>query len=472
MVTKSRYRESTAWSTFDGLQDSLVGVRNTWEAMADSSVSGSARTEIDPVDRFLLNPTNRGDFARALHQSNRTVGDAGLSDFVVNRTDWHATLASGTLQGYSGPLNDWAPNVHSFTGFRMMQPSFDAFPAIEDYVHPTISELKTQGQRLHLSSMPNRDQADLGTLLGEIASNPIRAAVIPGQAMLKAVSRQGRGERVTRELASRARQRHRAIDGLPLEEARAAADDYLAYIFGARPSVNSLDTLAESINRSRLVADKVQRQGWKRIRRRRYRPALRRIDSRTTYDNLVLAKPWGNSFGLHHATMHFFSESTQQTWYSASYRMPVTETETWLEECSAFFKSIDRITGLGLDVRVAWDLIPFSFMADWFANTGDFLESRQIIADYNIVCEYGYVMCHTRRQNTATAQGVFGYLPGSLGGSAGSVSWIGTQETKQRTRGGNFGFNTDFSNLNSFQWSALVALGLSAAPGVVPRVRT
>lgn len=465
MVSKSRHRSEYSWSTFRGLRDTLVGVSDTYESMSDSSVSGSARTEVDAVDRFLANPTNRGDFARALHQSNRTAGDAGLSDFVVTRYKVAATLDSGTLV-------DYYQQPVPFTGFRMLEPSGYSFPDVPLYVHPNLGELKAMGQRLHLDSIPNRDQADLGTVLGEFATNPVRAMVIPGQSILKATSRQGRGEKVTRDLVSRANNRHRQIDGLPLEEARVAADDYLAYIFGARPTVKSLDSLADSITRSRQIAEVVARQGWRRIRRRRYRPLKRRIESRITTGGWVLAKPWGNSWGLSNATTRFFSESSQQVWYSAAYRMPVAETDDWLDKCSNLFKTIDRLTGLGLDAKVAWDLIPFSFMADWFANTGDFLESRTIIADYNIVCEYGYVMCHTRHQKSAFATGRYAYFGLPYSGSAGSVSWSSLTETKQRTRGGNFGFNTDFDNLNSFQWSALVALGLSFAPGAIPRVRT
>jgi hypothetical protein len=178
----------------------------------------------------------------------------------------------------------------------------------------------------------------------------------------------------------------------------------------------------------------------------------------------------GNSMGLR-GTRVAVTESIQENWFSAGFRQTASETDDWLGRCSTLFKTLDRITGLGLDVKVAWDLIPFSFIVDWFANTGDFLENRQVIADYNIVCEYGYQMCHTRLLKTMTATGQLGKYAGIVDGSAAVASYHYLVETKIRTSSGSIGFATDIAALNGYQWSALTALGLSAHPGVPPRRR-
>jgi len=303
----------------------------------------------------------------------------------------------------------------------------------------------------------------------EFATNPIRATV-GGLGAANAKRLASRRQKVYRldQMEEALYWRHRQIEGLSLADARAAADDYLAYIFGARPTVASLDALADSISRSRQLAEVVSRQGWKRLRRRRYAEPFQAVAS-THHSGILYPKRTGNTW-VYFGNYSRFTTAEQRIWYSASYRMATGDTDTWLQQCSEFFKYLDKISGLGLDVKVAWDLIPFSFMVDWFANTGDFLEARQVIADYNVTCEYGYVMCHTKRTHTLVGSGAFGHYSGG-GVVPGSVFYERVEETKQRERADPFGFYTNFTNLNSFQWSALAALGGSFALGLQPKVR-
>jgi len=466
MVVKSRSFNEGKPYTINGVEPGPGGSKfRLIEQVQDSSSSGSARTEKDQVDKFLANPTNRGDFHRALREANASYGDVGLAHFRVDRT---MTKAPGktfvlTHKSFTPRVHEnWAPRSSHLSGF----------PSVPPLAHPKQADLEAAGQDLYMSALPNRDQADLGTLLGEIVTNPVRALAVPSAQLLKRVAAR-RPPRGTSRLRETARERHRRIRDMSIDDARAAADDYLAYIFGARPTVASLDALAESLTLSRQVAEKVSRQGWKRIRRRRVRPLLKEFASTTSPDSTLLAMRTGNTAALY-GTVHRFTEATRQVWYSASFRMPTSDTDNWLDQCSELFKRIDLLTGLGLDVRVAWDLIPFSFMADWFANTGDFLENRQVIADYNITCEYGYVMCHTRLQHTLTAFGYWGWFPKNPAWSTvpGSYHYSDLVETKERRRNGPYGFYTNWDGLNAFQWSALVALGATTAAGAVPRVRT
>lgn len=478
MVYKSRVRTTYVHSSVDGVS---VGDRITHhvsDSVQDSSLTGSARTEVSSVDKFLSDPANSRShgFMSALQQDKRSAGDAGLDEFLVTREEYTNSPCSGTY-------NDNLGHPHSIQNFVMLTPHEDQFPATPPFIGPTSDELKERGERLYLRALPNRDQADLGTVLGEIVTNPVRALAIPGAALgrsLKAQARLG----TPSVFADRAGLRHRQIRGLPLEEARAAADDYLAFVFGVRPTVNSLDTLAESLNRSRLSAEQVVRGagirkgtgavGTTHMRRRRYEPTQQRSDIRIDPNTWVqLNYGFDNPYILLGSCV-WTTTATQSAWFSGSFRMHAADTVTWLDQCDELFHTIDRITGLGLDIRTAWDLIPFSFMVDWFSNTGDLLEARQVISDYNIVCEYGYAMCHTRYLRTLTAKGIFGLpQPWFSGGSGGSVSYSKMSETKRRKGGANgFGFRTSFDSLNSFQWGALTALGLSSAPGIAPRTRS
>jgi hypothetical protein len=429
--------------------------------MIDSSLTGSARTEVDAVDAFLKRPTTHIDFYRALQQSNKTAGDAGIANFDVNRTMYTWTPVNGNLNSSGFPV----------VGFVMRTPELSEFPSLTPFSKPNAAQIKVNGQGMYLRALPNRDQAALGTVLGEIVDNPVRALAVPGQALLRAAKSRGRFVPQLGFVAKPIQQRHRLVKGMPLEEARAAADDYLTYIFGVRPTVQDLDKLAESLTRSRQIAETVSRTGMKKVRRRRELPIQTRAASSVSNPTWTLMYPTGNTIGIY-GTRTRTVEATQHQWFSASFRMSVSDTDNWLGQCSDLFHTIDRITGIGLDVKVAWDLIPFSFMADWFANTGDYLENRATIADYNIACEYGYYMCHTRLQHTLIASGRFGPYGYPAGGSSVSTSWTSLVETKMRRPCNAFGFNTPDTMLNSYQWGALTALGLSWAPGSPPKKRS
>jgi hypothetical protein len=436
--------------------------------MSDSSLTGSARTEIDAVDKFLMEPTTHTDFVRALRASNEASGDAGLSDFRVDRTRVDVVTASGhAFRDYG-----YGAYGYDFTNFAMRSDDASYAPTVELYMAPTKDAMKKLGQGLYLRSLPNRDQAALGTVLGEIVDNPVRAMAIPGKALLsRAAARQGRA--LPSLLTKQASKRHSRVSGLSVQDARASADDYLAYVFGVRPTVQDLDKLAESISRSRLIAETVSRTGMKRMRRRRSNPHVERVAVAIDPNFKFLAAAGSNQFSL---TGERTAKriASQDVWFSASYKMPVSDTDNWLAQCSDLFHTMDRITGLGLDVKVAWDLIPFSFLVDWFANTGDYLENRTVAADYNIVCEYGYVMCHTRHQKIVTGSGQFALYGEENfgGGSHGFISNTELVESKIRTSANSFGFYTDFDGLNSFQWSALTALGLTFTAGTRPTTRS
>lgn len=465
MVVKARNLQSYADYRVNTSAPLRIVLSTVYERCADSSATGSARTEVSAVDRFLAAPSNRHDFHRALRADLKTVGDLGLADFRVDRIRSEWIPASFTAVGNTGVRT-------SVENWIRRTPAAHELPVVVPYQVPTKAGLSVMGQQLYDRALPNRAQADLGQAVAEIASNPVRALMLPGHAHLSTVSRN------VRAIQSQARARHRAIAGLPLEEARAAADDYLTYIFGVRPNVKTLDDLADALSRSRRLAETVSRMGRKRVRRRRGNPSLQRISTKTVSSNITYpASNLGSSWVLD-GTSHAFSEATQDSWWSGAFRMSVSDTDDWLGRCSDFFKTIDLISGVGLDIRTAWDIVPFSFMADWFANTGDFLENRQIVADYNIACEYGYAMCHTRFQQVVTASGTFRRNTSSLaqrnfyGYAGGSVLYQYLEETKLRTRCNSYGFFSPYEGLNEFQWGALAALGLSALPGIPPHVRT
>lgn len=442
------------------------------ETMKDSSVTGSARTDLDAVDQFLADPTNRGDFHKALQKSHESIGDAGLADFRVDRLRTTYVPWSGQFSGMTpgGSVTNTAMRDFMVRSSNIAS----SFPSLPEYSAPSAGLLKDLGQRGYLQALPNRTQVELGTALAEIAVNPAQALTIPGSAIARRWASQPTRSR--RQIISEARRRHKRLRGLSKEDAAAAASDYLAYIFGAAPNIQVMDELADQLTRSRKIAEAVARQGWRRTRRRRVIRSVSDSVSVTQHGSW-LHQATGNSWMLT-GPLTKTTTVSQDVWWSGSFRMPTSDTDSWLDQCSEFFERLDLIAGLGVDIKMAWDLIPFSFVVDWFSNTGSYIENREVIRDYNIVCEYGYVMCHTRTTHQGKATGFIQKYPQSstsqtyYGTAGASCSFTRLSEVKQRAACSSFGFDTDFSALNPYQWSALTALGLVSAAGVKPRVRT
>jgi hypothetical protein len=450
------------------------------ESMSDSSLTGSARTDVDAVDAFLNSPTSKHDFHRALQVSSKTAGDAGIASFRVDRTKrvWTSGQVDVTLVGDTGTVTQLGG------AFPQDVTTLTQFPSVATRAVPNAGQLNVMGQELYSAALPNRAQAELSSMLAEVVASPARALDFPAAAVAERASRYRREVQDIPDTRSILRvrkataERIKSVKGLPLADARAAADDYLAYIFGARPTVQSLDQLAESITRSRLMAETIVRSQDRRIRRRRQRPPWQADATKYVTNRVGLGYPAGSgSFAMRDASLQYFTHFQQDVWWAGAFRYHASDTEQWIKSTTDLMLYVDRVTGLGGDIRTLWDVVPFSFIADWFANTGDFLENRQILADYNIACEYGYIMTHTHTTRDLVVNGTISRdstNPTTVAryGTA-KAAWAYTRldETKQRAACGSYGFYTKPLGFNAYQWGALAALGLSMQPGVPPRLR-
>jgi len=106
-----------------------------------------------------------------------------------------------------------------------------------------------------------------------------------------------------------------------------------------------------------------------------------------------------------------------------------------------------------------YNAIPWSWLNDWFSNTGDILENLDVGVADRLAADYCYLMqdCQTHREYYA--EGKFHDKAGNIFSvSATSYSVAGT---KNRIIGDPFGFSTNPNSLSATQLSILGALGLS-----------
>jgi len=113
----------------------------------------------------------------------------------------------------------------------------------------------------------------------------------------------------------------------------------------------------------------------------------------------------------------------------------------------------------GLTPALLWELTPFSWLIDWFANIGTLISVNQALQENNLVLRYGYLM----QKNTALVTIAHPGYP-FYTGHTGPLSATLTYEWKQRVRATPYGFGINTATLSASQWAILAALGLTSGP--------
>jgi len=212
---------------------------------------------------------------------------------------------------------------------------------------------------------------------------------------------------------------------------------------------------------------KIIRENGRNIRRR----ATISDDQTTSQTSTVYPFPFANVYGgppsYAAGSTKYTTSTTVKTriWYSAGYRyyIPDTGSSLWNARARA------ALFGALPTPELLWEVLPWSWLIDWFSNVGDVVSNISPNAVDNLVMRYGFIMKHvltkTEYQSDTSWEGAnssFGGF-GSVwkGGSHAFVS-TSTVETKVRMGGSNpFGLNVQLSSLSAYQLSILAALGIS-----------
>jgi len=128
------------------------------------------------------------------------------------------------------------------------------------------------------------------------------------------------------------------------------------------------------------------------------------------------------------------------------------------------------LSGIDLDPSIIYKVIPWTWLLDWFVSVSALFQNIYFRARYHVVAEYAYVMC--RENFTWVAPGYADFNIGQQYVAPPFVlTWPSTRrisgasttyyEFRQREEANPYGFGITFASLSAYQWSILVALGLS-----------
>lgn len=249
-------------------------------------------------------------------------------------------------------------------------------------------------------------------------------------------------------------------------KARGAGSEYLNYQFGWKPTLSDAQKFFSSVRRFSKETDTFARRSGSNIRQGYDFEPLE-----TEEEVVPPVQYWaiGNTIPNLYLQGNLTSNEVRlvykrKTWFSGAftYYLPPAEdlggSLEWADKANKAF-------GIYITPEVLWNLAPWSWAADWFANTGDIVHNISQMAVYNLMLRYGYIMEHTVAE---VHHRMTGTLPVTEGNASVSADVIFGHEYKRRFRASPFGFGTNFDDISPFQWSIAGALGLSNLPSRRP----
>lgn len=157
------------------------------------------------------------------------------------------------------------------------------------------------------------------------------------------------------------------------------------------------------------------------------------------------------------------SQTITSRWFSGAFIYYINAGDSLLDRLAEFEQKGNRLLGLRITPETLWELIPWSWLVDWFVCIQDALAVSTSLQTDGLVLKYGYLMRHQVLKNTYTVTGAPVY-----GATVGAVRHSYTVVQKERVKATPYGFGVNLSGLSSSQWAILAALGLTKAPNILP----
>lgn len=241
--------------------------------------------------------------------------------------------------------------------------------------------------------------------------------------------------------------------------------DYLGAVFTWQPFITDvLKTIKALVSASETLTQFSRDQG--RLVRRRFQFPMESETSVSeptggvidyVYPDSSLYIPSGTR------KFQFTQQVTTQRWFSGAFIYYINADDSLLGKIDNFMQKGNRLLGLRITPETLWELIPWSWLVDWFVCIQDALAVSTMLQNDALVLKYGYLMRHRVLTNTYTVSGapLYGVAPGA-------VHQIFKVIQKERVKATPYGFGINLSALSSSQWAILGALGLTKAPNILP----
>lgn len=185
---------------------------------------------------------------------------------------------------------------------------------------------------------------------------------------------------------------------------REVASSYLAYIFGYKPTISDLQNIADTVIRMDPIVRNYVAHERMQLRRSATHilgseiggdTVLRRVTSANSHFNVAGAlvelayatpgKPAGFPQAEPWAQLTVSTSWTQGVRAFGTYTYFIPKPEYLDDRLSTAVRSAQALFGGGLDAPTTWELIPWTWLTDWFVDVGGLLRYQQLVADNQMV---------------------------------------------------------------------------------------
>jgi len=230
--------------------------------------------------------------------------------------------------------------------------------------------------------------------------------------------------------------------------------EYLNYQFGIAPTISDVKSIMKTVRQ----ADKL----WKQYLRDSGRLVRRRMDMKPerTVTTEVLPQeshmvPKGTKVqhwqGLGPVTVT--TETETKRWFSAAYMYYVDRTS--LQGMEGFLEKSQYLYGWKPSPSGMYNLTPWSWLLDWFTNTGDVIDNISLYLEDPFLTKWAYIMEHQTVTKTYTQTLI------NNEGKPHNVIAVFTIDSKKRRRVNPFHLGFKGEALTGHQLAILAALGLT-----------
>lgn len=325
---------------------------------------------------------------------------------------------AGIIYTYNGPI---------FPRASVALPNSSLWPSLPSYEAQVLTTLAYGGAAI-AATVPTSPIMSLSNFIGELMRDGLPDLV---------------GRLVRRQGFS--------LDSLSKE--------YLNYEFGWKPLVSDLIKLAHIIVDSNRIIEQYERDSGRAITRKKVFPTIRSSTVESIAGNWAYSPAGatglyatGRSFGKLTKSV----ESTTDIWFSGVYSYFLD----FGDDSSSRFKHTvsiaEKLLGFEITPEVVWNLLPWSWLVDWFVNIGDVFANASAFMKDGLIMRRGYIMCESTIRHTYTLQGVAfkNYDPGV-------VSQTFESHSKIRKRAYPWGFGLTAPQFTVRQLAILASLGIS-----------
>jgi len=245
---------------------------------------------------------------------------------------------------------------------------------------------------------------------------------------------------------------------------KSLGSEYLNIEFGWKPLVSDLQNAAKAVVESEKIIRNLIKHSGKDLRRKRLLPP--EISTVPGFLNNVnpsnLGPRWTSP-----TTMFTTDRTVRQQWFSGCYVYHYDPSR--MTELSRIATQARILYGLKLTPDVLWNLAPWSWLVDWFANVGPILSNVSAFQNDGLVLKYGYVMEHTTRTYNRAWYGSK-LIPDDARRNQQRLVLNDPHfdeffcETKERIKATPYGFGLNTAAFTNRQWAILGALGLTRGP--------